>query len=89
MGAFEYTALDSGGRQHKGVIEGDTARLTMKIENVPFGVTDWAAVPRAEHPGETGTAWWRTIEAGNVQREKKIAQLQDFIARFGAGTRAM
>src|SRR5687768_5719146 len=28
------------------------------------------------------------IEAGNVQREKKIAQLNDFIARFGAGTRA-
>jgi ATPase subunit of ABC transporter with duplicated ATPase domains len=29
-----------------------------------------------------------TIESGNVQREKKIAQLNDFIARFGAGTRA-
>jgi ATPase subunit of ABC transporter with duplicated ATPase domains len=28
------------------------------------------------------------IEAENAQREKKIAQLQDFIARFGAGTRA-
>ncbi len=29
-----------------------------------------------------------TVEAGNAQREKKIAQLNDFIARFGAGTRA-
>ena len=29
-----------------------------------------------------------TIEAGNAQREKKIAQLNDFISRFGAGTRA-
>jgi ATPase subunit of ABC transporter with duplicated ATPase domains len=29
-----------------------------------------------------------TIEAQNAQREKKIAQLNDFIARFGAGTRA-
>ena len=28
------------------------------------------------------------IEADNEQREKKIAQLNDFIARFGAGTRA-
>jgi ATPase subunit of ABC transporter with duplicated ATPase domains len=28
------------------------------------------------------------IESENVQREKKIAQLQDFIARFSAGTRA-
>src|SRR5216110_2697090 len=28
------------------------------------------------------------VEADNAQREKKIAQLQDFIARFSAGTRA-
>src|SRR5579872_781404 len=28
------------------------------------------------------------VEADNVQREKKISQLQDFIARFSAGTRA-
>jgi ATPase subunit of ABC transporter with duplicated ATPase domains len=28
------------------------------------------------------------IESDNAQREKKIAQLNDFIARFGAGTRA-
>ncbi len=28
------------------------------------------------------------IESDNIQREKKIAQLNEFIARFGAGTRA-
>src|SRR3954454_24122387 len=28
------------------------------------------------------------VESQNAQREKKIAQLQDFIARFSAGTRA-
>ena len=28
------------------------------------------------------------VEADNAQREKKIAQLNEFIARFGAGTRA-
>ncbi|MEP7355097.1 MAG: ATP-binding cassette domain-containing protein [Acidobacteriota bacterium] len=28
------------------------------------------------------------IESGNAQREKKIAQLQEFIARFSAGTRS-
>ena len=28
------------------------------------------------------------VEAENAQRDKKIAQLNDFIARFGAGTRA-
>ncbi len=29
-----------------------------------------------------------TIESGNAQREKKIAQLNEFIARFSAGTRS-
>ena len=39
----------------------------MRIEDVPFGVTDWAAVPTTEHKGETGVAWWRTLEAGNIR----------------------
>ncbi len=39
----------------------------MKIENVPFGVTDWSTVPRTEHKGETGVAYWRTLEAGNIR----------------------
>jgi quercetin dioxygenase-like cupin family protein len=39
----------------------------MKIKHVPFGVTVWEAVPRTEHPGETGVARWRTIETGNIR----------------------
>jgi hypothetical protein len=39
----------------------------MRIENVPFAVTDWAGVERTRHPGETGTAWWRTKEIGNIR----------------------
>jgi hypothetical protein len=39
----------------------------MRIEDVPFGVTDWVSVPRTEHPGETGTASWRTKEVGNIR----------------------
>jgi general secretion pathway protein F len=31
MGAFEYTALDTGGREKKGVIEGDTARQVRQL----------------------------------------------------------
>jgi general secretion pathway protein F len=31
MGAFEYTAVDQGGRQHKGVLEGDTARQVRQV----------------------------------------------------------
>ena len=39
----------------------------MLIDGVPFGVTDWATVPRTEHAGETGTAHWRTCQFGDVR----------------------
>jgi hypothetical protein len=39
----------------------------MRITDVPFGVTDWSEVPKTEHPGETGVAWWRTRELGNIR----------------------
>ncbi len=39
----------------------------MRITDVPFGVTDWTAVPKTRHDGETGVAWWRTIEVGNIR----------------------
>lgn len=39
----------------------------MIIDAVPFMTTDWSAVPETTHPGETGTAWWRTVEVGNIR----------------------
>jgi hypothetical protein len=39
----------------------------MRIENVPFGVTRWSDVPKTEHAGETGVAWWQTREVGNLR----------------------
>jgi hypothetical protein len=39
----------------------------MKIEGVAFCTTDWSAVPATEHPGESGKAFWRTLELGNVR----------------------
>lgn len=39
----------------------------MKIENVPFMTTDWKNVPATTHAGETGTAFWQTIEVGNIR----------------------
>ncbi len=39
----------------------------MKIENVPFTVVDWNEVVPKEFPGETGKAFWKTFEAGNVR----------------------
>ena len=39
----------------------------MKIADVPFTTIDWSAVPVTTHPGTTGTATWRTFEAGNIR----------------------
>jgi hypothetical protein len=39
----------------------------MNIENIPFMTTDWAKVLPTEHKGETGMAYWRTLEVGNVR----------------------
>jgi hypothetical protein len=39
----------------------------MQIQNVSFGTTDWNSLARTEHPGETGMAYWRTVEVGNIR----------------------
>jgi len=49
----------------------------MKINDVPFTVTDWSRVAPVEHPGLTGTSTWRTVEAGNV-RARVVEYSPDF-----------
>ena len=39
----------------------------MQMTGIPFGTTDWAAVPPTEHPGESGTATWRTRQFGSIR----------------------
>ncbi|HPG41241.1 MAG TPA: DHCW motif cupin fold protein [bacterium] len=39
----------------------------MKIQDVLFCTTDWSSLPRTEHAGITGKAFWRTLEIGNIR----------------------
>lgn len=39
----------------------------MQISDIPFGTTDWSAVERTEHRGETGIAYWRTRNFGGIR----------------------
>lgn len=39
----------------------------MNIDNLPFGITDWATVQPTEHAGETGSAYWRTQQFGPIR----------------------
>jgi len=32
----------------------------MKMDDIPFGTTDWSNVPRTEHSAEAGQAFWQT-----------------------------
>jgi len=67
MGAFEYTALDSGGREKKGVLEGDTARqVRQQLRDqglIPLGVD---AVARRRSTGGAGFTLRRGISATDL-----------------------
>jgi hypothetical protein len=39
----------------------------MQFGTLPFMTTDWNTVPATEHPGASGVAVWRTVEAGDVR----------------------
>lgn len=31
-------------------------------KNIPFRTIDWDLIPKAEHKGESGTAYWQTVQ---------------------------
>ena len=39
----------------------------MDMKNIPFGITAWSQIPCTEHKGETGTAYWRTQQFGDIR----------------------
>ncbi|MBI5867213.1 MAG: DHCW motif cupin fold protein [candidate division Zixibacteria bacterium] len=39
----------------------------MRMNDIPFEATDWASVERTEHKGETGVAYWRTRNFGDIR----------------------
>ena len=39
----------------------------MRMSDIPFGTTDWAAITATEHAGESGNADWRTREFGGIR----------------------
>ena len=39
----------------------------MKMTDIPFGTTDWSAIEPSEHTGESGLAFWRTQQFGDIR----------------------
>ena len=39
----------------------------MKIQSVPFSITEWGKIPPEEKKGEAGVSYWQTFEQGNLR----------------------
>lgn len=56
-----------------------SARVPMRMSDIPFGTTNWTHVERTEHKGDRGTAWWRTREFGRI-RVRMVDYSPDYLA---------
>ncbi len=34
---------------------------------LPFQITDWSLLPKVEHTGDTGIAYWQTLQLGELR----------------------
>ncbi len=70
MGAFAYTALDSAGRPHKGVLEGDTARqvrsLLREKSLLPVTVAEVAAQESRVQRGTSSFSMLRRVSTAEL-----------------------
>lgn len=39
----------------------------MQLSNIAFGTTDWSRIEQTEHKGESGAAFWRTVDFGDIR----------------------
>ncbi|QOG01810.1 DHCW motif cupin fold protein [Flavobacterium sp. MDT1-60] len=46
---------------------------------IPFQTVDWTQILKTEHAGETGTAFWQTIQLGSL-RIRKITYSENYAA---------
>lgn len=40
---------------------------TSSMNNIPFHTIDWSNIPKTEHIGETGTAFWQTLQFDDLR----------------------
>lgn len=49
------------------------------MSNIPFQTIDWDTIEKAVYPGETGTAYWQTIQLGGL-RIRKVTYSENYLA---------
>jgi hypothetical protein len=53
--------------------------MTGSNMNIPFQTIDWTAVPKIEHKGESGTAFWQTVQFQGL-RIRIVEYSNDYLA---------
>ena len=48
-------------------LEAPMNKIVPRAQDIAFSITDWDTVPKTEHPGETGKAFWQTVETGGIR----------------------
>ncbi len=49
------------------------------MNTIPFQTIDWSQIAKTEHPGESGTAYWQTMQLGGL-RIRKVIYSENYIA---------
>ncbi len=49
------------------------------MSNIPFQTIDWTAIERIEYPGETGVAFWQTVQLEGL-RIRLVEYSKDYLA---------
>jgi len=51
----------------------------MKLFDIPFTITDWSDIEPTEHAGESGAAYWRTQQFGEI-RVRLVEYTEGYVA---------
>ncbi len=51
----------------------------MDINNIPFGITNWAEIPTIRHTGDQGYALWRTQQFDTI-RVRMVEYSENYLA---------
>ncbi|KQO22389.1 hypothetical protein ASF10_08370 [Flavobacterium sp. Leaf82] len=49
------------------------------MTEIPFQTIDWNQIAKTEHSGETGTAYWQTLQLGSL-RIRKVTYSNNYVA---------
>ena len=49
------------------------------MSNIPFQTINWSTIDKTEHKGETGTAFWQTIQLRGL-RIRKVTYSEGYLA---------